>query len=730
MLHFTENMVNKPILFVVLMTCAQSKLRTNPCHQAIAILRNLTECSCVPRGGNVEIKCVNRGSGNFNPIPEMPNNMSHLYVQGYQLSNISKETFKNLVDIKLYRITLLDNSIVNISKDAFSEMKHLSQLEISKEIQVSKHEISEMFFMMSRKIKSLRFSHNTWDHPPSFRGLKNASVTELILSYNYFRSLEGDWFSDLPKLHTLDVSFNGITENEYNFSGLGNITNLFLSGNWFKDFPNFCPYKSWNLSRLHFQYNKLTEFKPSYFQCLPHLTHLNMNGHAIRRLYNNTFTNLTSLRELKIQRLAGQLFRIEERAFESESLNRLVFTNNDFVFRNSSPDSAFEFFKYCPSLTDLDISSNNIQLNEEEFIGMISPLKNLTKLGLMNTRLFFLPRKLLAKLPLLETLNASENYLNGSWDGMSVFGNATTLKQLNLSDNNIEKITEFNFPLTLLNGIRKNGLDLSYNRFSCNCEDALWFYRWMHSNKEKLANLTTIVCQINVPVHTSTSNLFDLTERDLCPINPAIFIAIIASCSVILGVFIVFAVVYKLRWNIRHWLYVITYKNKGYDTMSDDPDFKYDIFLVYADEDRVFIFDTVVPYLEAKAYSLCVRCRDFEVGKLHCDNIVDNMNLSRRILLVLSNNFANSKWCEFQMNFAYNRCMDEKINNIVVAVLEEISFKYLSNTLKVLLTSYDYALWSKCDETGQTLFWEKVLRKLQFRMNHTECANEMITAIQ
>ena len=82
------------------------------------------------------------------------------------------------------------------------------------------------------------------------------------------------------------------------------------------------------------------------------------------------------------------------------------------------------------------------------------------------------------------------------------------------------------------------------------------------------------------------------------------------------------------------------------------------------------------------------------------------------------------------MNFAYNRCMDEKINNIVVAVLEEISFKYLSNTLKVLLTSYDYALWSKCDETGQTLFWEKVLRKLQFRMNHTECANEMITAIQ
>jgi toll-like receptor 13 len=106
------------------------------------------------------------------------------------------------------------------------------------------------------------------------------------------------------------------------------------------------------------------------------------------------------------------------------------------------------------------------------------------------------------------------------------------------------------------------------------------------------------------------------------------------------------------------------------------------------------------------------------------------MNQSRRVLLILSNNFAKSKWCEFQMHFSYNRCLEEKRNNVIVAVLTEISYKYLSNTLKALLTTHDYALWSKSDETGQNLFWEKILRKLQFQSNPTESADGIIGDIQ
>lgn len=52
------------------------------------------------------------------------------------------------------------------------------------------------------------------------------------------------------------------------------------------------------------------------------------------------------------------------------------------------------------------------------------------------------------------------------------------------------------------------------------------------------------------------------------------------------------------------------------------------------------------------------------------------------------------------MNFVYNRCLDEKINNIIVVVWEEISYKYLLNIFKVLLMLYDYVFWLKFDVIG------------------------------
>lgn len=142
-------------------------------------------------------------------------------------------------------------------------------------------------------------------------------------------------------------------------------------------------------------------------------------------------------------------------------------------------------------------------------------------------------------------------------------------------------------------------------------------------------------------------NLFYFIEKELCLINFVVFIVIISLGIVLLVIFIMLGILYKFCWYICYWFYVIKYKNKGYEIILDDFDFKYDVFLVYVDEDIKFIFDIVVLYLEGKGYSLCVRCWDFEIGKLYCDNIVDNMNFSRCILLILFNNFVKSKWCEF-----------------------------------------------------------------------------------
>lgn len=69
----------------------------------------------------------------------MPNNTDQLIIEGFRFANLTKDIFKNLTSLSsLHRLSLRDNNIINISRDALSELKHLQGLEISYEIQVSR----------------------------------------------------------------------------------------------------------------------------------------------------------------------------------------------------------------------------------------------------------------------------------------------------------------------------------------------------------------------------------------------------------------------------------------------------------------------------------------------------------------------------------------------------------------------------------------------------------------
>jgi toll-like receptor 13 len=64
--------------------------------------------------------------------------------------------------------------------------------------------------------------------------------------------------------------------------------------------------------------------------------------------------------------------------------------------------------------------------------------------------------------------------------------------------------------------------------------------------------------------------------------------------------------------------------------------------------DRKWVHEKLVPVLEEEyGHTLCIHCRDFEVGKLIVHNTVENMKESRKVILVMSNAFARSEWCQF-----------------------------------------------------------------------------------
>lgn len=84
--------------------------------------------------------------------------------------------------------------------------------------------------------------------------------------------------------------------------------------------------------------------------------------------------------------------------------------------------------------------------------------------------------------------------------------------------------------------------------------------------------------------------------------------------------------------------------------------FIYDVFVSYSDKDRPWVLDEFIPNIEKRAeINICLHERDFQVGMSILENIINCMDNSRCLLLVVSEAFLKSNWCAFEMHLAQHR---------------------------------------------------------------------------
>ena len=83
-----------------------------------------------------------------------------------------------------------------------------------------------------------------------------------------------------------------------------------------------------------------------------------------------------------------------------------------------------------------------------------------------------------------------------------------------------------------------------------------------------------------------------------------------------------------------------------------------------------------------------------------------------KVILVLTNNFVTSSWCEFELQMARIKCFDEGRDIIVVIMLEPVSPASMSPTLKNLIRRTTYIEWPT-DEAHQPQFWRRLRETLR-----------------
>ncbi len=180
-----------------------------------------------------------------------------------------------------------------------------------------------------------------------------------------------------------------------------------------------------------------------------------------------------------------------------------------------------------------------------------------------------------------------------------------------------------------------------------------------------------------------------------------IFVFVVVS--ILIGIFIL----HKFKGHIKVWLFA-NFKFHPWDKVEENIDENdYDAFVSYfgADPDEHWVYNTLLPYLEAPqcGFHLCVHQRDFVPGVTISKNIATAIKYSRRTIVVLSPNFLQSGWCDFEFQNAHRRVLEDKSNYLIIILLEQVNINKIDKAFKFYLETRTYL------DVKDKKFWDKLL---------------------
>jgi hypothetical protein len=74
----------------------------------------------------------------------------------------------------------------------------------------------------------------------------------------------------------------------------------------------------------------------------------------------------------------------------------------------------------------------------------------------------------------------------------------------------------------------------------------------------------------------------------------------------------------------------------------------YDIFISYSHKDAAWVMATLLPRLELHGFSVIVDSRGFRSGEFGVEEMQRAVEDSRRVILVLTENYIGSDWAKFE----------------------------------------------------------------------------------
>ncbi|XP_076368283.1 toll-like receptor 4 [Tachypleus tridentatus] len=630
----------------------------------------------------------------------------HIDLGGNPLQRVESDDFIGLETGKLEYLRLHFCYITYIDPQAFVPLHNILGIHLADNKLTIENLKETLKIFQSRNLAKININLPGLEEFPKdvLSVLVNSSVHELYLSSFETITLKNGSFPVMPNLTSLHMPSSQVKEIENGaFDPLINLKNIFLQKSFLKQFPEA-------LIKPQFQVIDLTGFRDDSFRFF---------------IPKWAFANMSDLRELTLNNRRLVTLR-NETFFGLYKLEKLSLKNCDISYVDHA-------FLNLHSLVFLDLSENSLFQLDATAVNTVSSLSTLVHLDISNTILSELKlEKLLYDLKNLEFLDVTDNFLQNLSPGL--FQNLKNLTTLKLSNNHIEtwnnNIFSTNSKLSKVdlsnNAIRKvskemiedfkilNELSLGTNPFLCSCELRL-FLLWLKYTNISIMHFKTTHSQIhytctepsylqNFPLRNVSLELEKQCQNNLTTKTQKAIILI----TIIVILFVVLVTVFGAY--IYHQRVL---KKRHYDQYNTSTKFQFDAFVSYSASDSDWVFNRLIPELEneMRNLKLCVYDRDFVAGRNISDCILDSVKNSRKVILVLSPSFIQSRWCKFETELAQHILVDGQREGLVLIKLRELDLNTLTPELHYLLKSKIYLAWSN-DLHHQDVFWKKLHQTL------------------
>ncbi|XP_040188502.1 toll-like receptor 2 [Rana temporaria] len=635
-------------------------------------------------------------------------NLKDLSVGGPLISNILKDDFASMENISLIRFALKSKSSLDYYEPGAFSFLNMQNLWLDVAIDKNATLLGDMLKDLTNKsLNSLRFRNlfelsyyvgieDIFSHLPYiglrhlvfYRGKFNENLLRLVLQ-NVQRAL-------IKNLYLISIDFARSPNAK---KSEVTINNLYLDNLLIQDVTN--P----DILRFDWTF--------TWFNKVTNLSIINVNFNFVPCDAWGQMTNVVKLDISDNRLLATYLFNLLCK--DNILPNIEIFNASNNIMRSLKTISLLT--AQWPKLTYLDLRSNNLGSLNESCVWTSSLKVLILRDNLLKYEVFqCLPTT-------VEYLDLSNSHLDRL--NMNYFDMATSLTQLILSNNKIKFITSsWNSPNLQVLALEGNSfgvidkgsfqdlpqlklLTAGNNPYHCTCDLYAFFTDTLKVGSLVLDDWPDYYYCFHPPHLLDTR--IEYFQPGLLECNVGLVVAI--SVSVTAFVVIVCMLLcwrYDAPWYIRTTCQIIQMK---YRSQKSDQSriYDYHAFISYSYSDADWVRGVLLPHLENSnpPYKVCIHERDFQPGKWIIDNIIENIENSHKIIFILSHNFVNSEWCNYELYFAHQRAIGHAFEDVILVVKESVSMEDLPkrfHRLRKILRTKTYLEWP-VEENRQPFFW-------------------------